>query len=140
MLGLSPEDSRALIKFVKRMLYFLPARVSLGYIFNVGSFLGIALLAQIVSGLLLLINYNSLIAFERIIFIMREVNYGWFFKLFHRNNASFIFVLLYLHLFKGLIYFSYRLTKVWTRGLVIILFIIGAGFRGYVLVGSQMRY
>lgn len=59
-------------------------------------------------------------------------------KLFHSNNASFIFLLLYLHLYKGIAYFSYRLSKVWFSGLIIMLLIMGAGFSGYVLVGSQM--
>lgn len=91
------------------------------------------------SGLYLMINYNALERYERIIFIMIEVNYGWFFKILHRNNASLIFLILYFHLYKNIMFFSYRLGKVWYRGLIMMLLIIGAGFRGYVLVGSQIR-
>jgi len=72
-------------------------------------------------------------------FITIEVNYGWFIKLFHRNNASFIFLCIYIHLYKAFIIRSWRLARVWYTGLIIIVLIIGAGFRGYVLVGSQIR-
>lgn len=61
-------------------------------------------------------------------------------KLFHRNNASFIFVLLYLHLYKNMAVYGYRLVGVWSVGLLIMLCIMGAAFTGYVLVASQIRF
>lgn len=128
-----------MISFILNIVYYLPTRVSLSYWFNLGSFLGISLVLQVLSGVFLILYYNSLERYERIIFIVMEVNYGWFMKIFHSNNASLVFALLYLHLFKNLGFFSYRLTLTWISGLIIIVLIIGAGFRGYVLVGSQIR-
>jgi ubiquinol-cytochrome c reductase cytochrome b subunit len=84
-------------------------------------------------------NYNALERFESIMFITMEVNYGWLFKLVHRNNARVIFVALYFHLFKNIMFCRYRLSKVWYSGMMMMVIIMGAGFRGYVLVGSQMR-
>jgi len=98
-----------------------------------------SLAVQIIRGLFLIINYNALERFESIIFITLEVNYGWLFKTVHRNNARVIFIALYFHLFKNIMFFRYRLRKVWHSGIVIIIMIMGAGFRGYVLVGSQIR-
>lgn len=122
------------------MFISFPCSVSLSYWYNWGSFLGIALVLQVVSGLILLLNYNRLEAYDAIIFIIAEVNYGWLFKLFHSNNARVIFLALYIHLFKNMSIYRYRLHKVWYSGLVIIVLIIGAGFTGYVLVGRQIRY
>jgi len=124
--------------FIYNGVYSIHCSSSLNYWFNLGSILGIALVFQIISGLLLLLNYNSLERYERIIFITIEVNYGWLIKLFHRNNARFIFLCLYLHLFKALSFNRWRLTYVWYSGLIIIIIIIGAAFSGYVLVGSQI--
>jgi len=96
------------------------------------------LVVQIVTGLLLLINYNAFESFERIIFIVIEVNYGWLLKVIHSNNARVIFLALYFHLYKNIMFHSYRLSRVWFSGLVMIVLIMGAGFSGYVLVGSQI--
>jgi len=70
--------------------------------------------------------------------IIIEVEYGWAFKLFHSNNASLIFLLLYLHIYKNIMIVRYRLSSVWYSGLIIMIMIIGAGFSGYVLVGAQI--
>lgn len=121
------------------MLVSLACSSSLSYWFNWGSMLGMTLVVQIITGVFLMMNYNSLEPFDSIMFITYEVNYGWLFKLVHRNNASIIFVFLYLHLYKGIMMHRYRLGKVWLSGLTIMVLIMGAGFRGYVLVGSQMR-
>lgn len=129
-----------MIVFIRSLVINLPCRRSLSYWYNLGSFLGISLVIQVVSGLFLLLNYNRLERYSRIIYIVIEVNYGWFFKIFHSNNARIIFLNLYLHLYKNIIIFSYRLHKTWNTGLLIIVLIIGAGFSGYVLVGSQISF
>lgn len=87
-----------------------------------------------------MLNYNTLERYEAIQFIIYEVNLGWLFKIVHSNNASVIFLLLYMHLYKNLSVFGYRLHNTWNRGILIILLIIGAAFSGYVLVGSQIRF
>jgi len=108
--------------------------------FNSGSFLGIALVSQVVSGLLLVLYYNTGDSYGTVVFIVIEVHGGWLVKLFHRNNARVIFLTLYLHLYKNLHYFSYRLTGTWSTGVLMMVLIIGAAFSGYVLVGSQISY
>lgn len=95
---------------------------------------------QVVRGVMLVIHYDALHRYDSIIYIMLEVNYGWFVKLFHRNNARVIFLALFFHLYKNIRMSRYRLTKVWHSGLLIIVIIIAAAFSGYVLVGSQMRF
>jgi ubiquinol-cytochrome c reductase cytochrome b subunit len=107
---------------------------------NLGSFLGMALAVQILTGVLLLLNYNTLEPFDAIQFIMLEVNLGWLLKLVHSNNARIIFVLLYLHQYKNISVFGYRLHGVWNSGVIMILLIMGAAFTGYVLVGRQIRF
>jgi ubiquinol-cytochrome c reductase cytochrome b subunit len=65
---------------------------------------------------------------------MFESNFGWLFRVFHFNGASLFFVFLYLHIFKGLFFNSYRLKFVWVRGLVVFLLVMAEAFMGYVLV------
>ena len=119
---------------------YLATRRRLSYAFNLGSFLGIAILGQVIRGLLLVLNYRTSNRFNSVMFIVNETNSGWLIKLFHSNNARVIFLALYLHLYKNMLFFRYRLTSVWNSGVVMILLLMGAGFSGYVLVGSQMRY
>ena len=123
---------------IRKTLVSLPCSVSLNYWFNLGSMLGITILIQIGSGVFLLMNYNALESYESIIFIMYEVNYGWFFKSLHRNNARFIFLCLYFHLYRNVMFHSYRLAGTWYSGMLIIVLVMGAGFSGYVLVGAQI--
>jgi len=89
---------------------------------------------------MLLLNYNSLGGYESVQFILRDVGGGWLIKLIHANNASFIFLVLYLHLFKNIFVEGYSNKRTWLRGLIILYLIIGAAFRGYVLVGAQIRH
>jgi quinol-cytochrome oxidoreductase complex cytochrome b subunit len=99
-----------------------------------------ALVAQVFRGLFLLLNYNSLEGYDRVMFITYEVGGGWFFKVFHQNNARFIFIILYLHLFKNLSVYGYRNSGAWRRGLLIMLLIMGAAFRGYVLIRRHISF
>lgn len=122
------------------MIIVLPCSITLTYLWNLGSFLGLTLMIQVISGLLLLLNYNTLESYNSIIFIVNDVEIGWLMKILHSNNASVIFLLLYLHLFKNFSVWGYRLIKTWCRGILMILLIIGAAFTGYVLVGSQIRF
>lgn len=125
---------------IYNILFCLPCHSSLNYWFNLGSFLGITLVFQVISGLLLLLGYRPTENYDSIIYLTFEISYGWFIKLFHRNNASIIFFLLYLHLYKNLMIFRYRLGNTWNSGILIIILLIGAGFTGYVLVGSQISF
>jgi len=81
-------------------------------VWNLGSFLGFIVTAQILSGTFLTFYYTTGEPFGRVVYIMMESNFGWIFRLAHFNGASLLFILLYLHLFKALFYFRYRLSRV----------------------------
>jgi ubiquinol-cytochrome c reductase cytochrome b subunit len=104
--------------------------------------LAILLICQIVTGLLLLLYYvpRELEAFTRIDYITRESTYGIFFRAFHLNCASFLFVFLYIHAARGLYYYRFRLVYVWFTGSILILVFIIVAFLGYVLPMGQMSF
>jgi ubiquinol-cytochrome c reductase cytochrome b subunit len=97
---------------------------------------------QILTGFFLTFYYSSdyLFSFCRIQYIMYEVNLGWVFRIIHFNLARLLFMVIYLHFFKGLYFFRYRLKKVWLVGILILLLIMAIAFTGYVLVWGQMRF
>lgn len=100
------------------------------------------LVFQLITGTLLAIYYSadSLLAFNRVQYIMYEVNYGWIFRIFHFNGASLFFIFLYLHFFKALFFNSYRMKLVWATGLTLFLFVMMEAFMGYVLVWAQISF
>lgn len=93
-------------------LVFLPASFTLRYMWNFGSMLGIMLISQIFTGFFLTFYYSSGDAFSSVQYVMFEVNFGWLVRIMHSNGASIFFFFIYLHIFKGLIFGSYRLVKV----------------------------
>jgi len=96
---------------------------------------------QVVTGLLLVLNYTSNEgAFDSVQYLIIERTYGYLVRILHFNGAAFIFIILYLHLFKALFYGSYRLSKVWRVGIMLLVLIMAAAFSGYVLLYSQMSY
>ena len=118
-----------------------PIASSLTYNWNVGSMLGIVLILQIVTGLLLVIAYtnDASISFQSVEYIIREIQRGWILRISHLNGASFLLVGLYYHIGRGLLYSSFRLWKVWSTGILLYLIIIGEAFLGYVLLWGQIR-
>ena len=133
---------KQLLSFVNSLVITLPRSKSLSLNWNFGRILGIILGFQLLTGTLLAIYYSadSLLAFNRVQYIMYEVNFGWVFRIFHFNGASLFFVFLYLHFFKGLFFRSYRLKPVWGSGLTIFLLVMIEAFMGYVLVWAQIRF
>nr|YP_537093.1 cytochrome b [Anisakis simplex]AAY43167.1 cytochrome b [Anisakis simplex] len=131
-----------LFAFVNSMVVSLPSSKSLTLNWNYGSMLGVILVFQILTGTFLAFYYTNdgASAFGSVQYIMYEVNFGWVFRLFHSNGASLFFIFLYLHIFKGLFFFSYRLKKVWASGLFILLLLMAEAFMGYVLVWAQMSF
>lgn len=131
-----------LFVFVKGLLVNLPSSKTLSLNWNFGRILGIILVFQLLSGTVLVFFYSpdSVLAFNSVQYIMYESNFGWLFRIFHFNGASLFFVLLYLHFFKGLFFFSYRLKFVWIRGLTLFLLLIIEAFIGYVLVWAQISF
>jgi ubiquinol-cytochrome c reductase cytochrome b subunit len=100
------------------------------------------LVFQILTGLFLTFFYTAdgSLAFSTVQYIILEVNYGWIIRIFHFNGASLFFIFLFLHFFKALFFFSYRLNFVWVSGLTIFLLIIIEAFIGYVLVWAQISF
>jgi ubiquinol-cytochrome c reductase cytochrome b subunit len=120
----------------------LPANIN--YLYNTGSLLGLILIIQILTGLLLAMHYtpHTLYAFASVEHIMRDVNYGWLLRYLHANGASFFFILVYLHIGRGLYYGSYRPPRalLWSIGVIIFFVMMATAFMGYVLPWGQMSY
>jgi ubiquinol-cytochrome c reductase cytochrome b subunit len=117
---------------------------NLNYMWNFGFMSGLALMIQIITGIVLAMHYaaNADIAFASVEHIMRDVNSGWLMRYLHANGASFFFIVVYLHIFRGLYYGSYKAPRemVWLLGLVIFLLMMATGFMGYVLPWGQMSF
>lgn len=109
------------------------------YLWGFGSFLGVVMVIQVISGVFLAFYYvRGALAWDSVIEITREVRHGWILRLLHRNMASFVFVVLYIHFFRGLIQSSFLVPFVWIRGWLIIFLTIRAAFLGYVLPWGQI--
>ena len=130
--------------FVNHHLVVYPAPRNLNYWWNFGSLAGIALVIQIVTGIILAMHYtpHADMAFDSIEHIMRDVNYGWLLRYIHANNSALFFALVYIHIFRGLYYGSYKSPReiLWWMGLVILLLMMATAFTGYVLPWGQMSY
>lgn len=120
----------------------LPSPSNLSYFWNFGSLLGLSLIVQILTGLFLAINFSAdvTISFEAVSHLRRDVRHGWLARMFHANGASMFFFFLYLHVARGVYYFSYWFRETWNLGVVIILLVMATAFLGYVLPWGQMSF
>ncbi len=122
--------------------YFAPKNFNFWYFF--GSLALLMLVVQIVTGIFLTMHYkpDAALAFASVEYIMRDVDYGWMIRYIHSTGASMFFVVVYLHMFRGLIYGSYRQPRelVWIFGVIIYLVLMGEAFMGYLLPWGQMSY
>lgn len=116
----------------------------LNYWYNVGSMLGICIMIQIISGILVSMHYSGTIelSFNTVEHIMRDVKGGWIIRYIHSNMASIYFICLYIHIGKGIYYGSYRKPreKLWIIGIIIYLISMIVAFLGYCLVYGQMSH
>lgn len=130
--------------FFKKELKDYPTPKNLNYLWNFGSLAGITLVIMILSGLFLAMNYDPSIkcAFDSVERIMREVNSGWLIRYIHMNGASMFFIVVYIHIFRGMYYGSYKEPReiLWILGVVILLLMMATAFMGYVLPWGQMSY
>jgi quinol-cytochrome oxidoreductase complex cytochrome b subunit len=121
-----------------------PTPRNLNYWWNYGSLAGIVLVIMIATGVVLAMHYtpHTGMAFDSIERIMRDVNYGWLIRYVHMNGASAFFIVVYIHLFRGLYYGSYKAPRelLWIIGVVIVLTMMATAFMGYVLVWGQMSF
>jgi len=131
-----------LIKILNSAVVDLPAPANLRVNWNYGSLLGLVLVIQLVTGIVLAMRFSghSSLSFDSVILIYQDANYGWFIRLIHSTGARFFFVFLYLHIGRGLYYGSYVYPELWNIGVVIYLILIGTAFLGYVLPWGQISY
>ncbi|PPR28110.1 MAG: cytochrome b [Alphaproteobacteria bacterium MarineAlpha9_Bin1] len=129
---------------IKHSLVDYPTPRNLNYWWNFGSLAGFFLVLQIITGVVLAMHYNPSAegAFASIEHIMRNVNYGWLIRYAHMNGASFFFIVVYIHIFRGLYYGSYKSPRelLWWFGLIILLLMMATAFMGYVLPWGQMSF
>jgi len=122
--------------------YVAPKNFNIWYTFGVLS--AFVLVLQIVTGIVLTMNYkpDAARAFESVEYIMRDVEWGWLIRYMHSTGASMFFVVVYLHMFRGLMYGSYRKPRelTWIFGCLIYLMLMGEAFFGYLLPWGQMSY
>jgi len=122
--------------------YYAPKNFNFWYIF--GSLALVVLVIQIVTGIFLVMHYkpDAALAFASVEYIMRDVPWGWLIRYMHSTGASAFFVVVYLHMFRGLLYGSYRKPRelVWIFGCAIFLCLMAEAFMGYLLPWGQMSY
>nr|YP_010393145.1 cytochrome b [Neoteredo reynei]UPX89271.1 cytochrome b [Neoteredo reynei] len=131
-----------MIKVVSGSIYDLPVPANLSYLWNYGSLLGCCLILQITTGIFLAMHYTPhvLEAFNSVVAIGRDVKNGWLIRSFHANGASFFFLMIYIHIARGLYYHSFYLRKTWIVGVHMFLLLMLVAFTGYVLPWGQMSY
>ena len=121
-----------------------PAPKNLSYWWNFGSLAGIMLVVMIATGIVLAMHYTPQagLAFDSVERIMRDVNYGWLIRYLHMNGASMFFIVVYIHIFRGLYYGSFKPPRelLWIIGVVILLLMMATAFMGYVLPWGQMSF
>lgn len=132
-----------ILSFFKHLEHYQTPK-NLNYLWNLGSIAGVALVIQIVTGIILAMHYTPHVdhAFNSVENIMRNVNYGWLLRYMHAVGASMFFVAVYLHIMRGLFYGSYKEPRelLWIIGLVIFVAMMATAFMGYVLPWGQMSY
>ena len=121
-----------------------PTPKNLNYWWTFGAILAVCLATQIVTGIILAMHYvpNATLAFDSVEHIMRDVNYGWLIQLIHANGASMMFLAVYIHMFRGLYYGSYKAPRevLWLLGMIIYFLMMATAFFGYVLPWGQMSF
>jgi ubiquinol-cytochrome c reductase cytochrome b/c1 subunit len=121
-----------------------PTPRNLNYWWTFGGILSFMLGVQILTGVVLAMHYtpNVDLAFKSVEMIMRDVNYGWLLRYVHASGASMFFLAVYIHMFRGIYYGSYKAPRevLWILGVIIYLLMMATGFMGYVLVWGQMSF
>ena len=130
--------------YLHHEMHEYPTPKNLNYWWNFGSLAGIVLVVMIVTGIVLAMHYtpHASLAFDSVERIMRDVNYGWLVRYIHMNGASMFFIVVYIHIFRGLYYGSYKAPRelLWMLGVVILLLMMATAFMGYVLPWGQMSF
>nr|YP_010963547.1 cytochrome b [Antialcidas trifoliaceus]WKZ08030.1 cytochrome b [Antialcidas trifoliaceus] len=138
----SMMKSSKIISILANSLVYLPTPMNLSNWWNFGSILGMCLMIQLISGIMLSMHYTANIemAFNSVSHIMRDVNYGWLIRTIHANGASLFFMCMFMHIGRGMYYSSYKMFNTWASGVLILLLTMAAAFLGYVLPWGQMSF
>ena len=138
------ESRLPVIGLVHSSFVAFPNPRNLNYWWTFGGILSFMLAAQIVTGIVLVMHYTpqSSLAFASIEHIMRDVNYGWLLRYAHANGASMFFFAMYIHMFRGMYYGSYKSPRevLWLLGFIIYFLAVATAFMGYVLPWGQMSF
>ena len=130
--------------FINDSLVVYPTPKNLNYWWNMGSLAGVMLVLQIVTGIILAMHYtpHADLAFASTEHIMRDVNYGWMMRYMHANGGSMFFIVVYIHIFRGMYYGSYKAPRelLWWLGIIIFILMMATAFMGYVLPWGQMSF
>ncbi len=138
------DDRMPIFTLMHHELVDYPTPKNFNYWWNFGSLAGIVLVIMIVTGIFLAMSYTPHVdyAFESVERIVRDVNYGWLLRYLHMNGGSIFFIVVYIHLFRGLYYGSYKAPRelLWILGVLIIIVMMATAFMGYVLPWGQMSF
>ncbi len=138
------EKRLPIISLMHSSFVSYPTPRNLNYFWTFGAILSAMLGWQILTGVVLAMHYaaNTGVAFSSVEHIMRDVNYGWLLRYGHANGASFFFIAVYIHIFRGLYYGSYKEPRevLWILGMIIFLLMMATAFMGYVLPWGQMSF
>ena len=138
------ETRLPIIGLVHSSFIVFPNPRNLNYFWTFGGILAFMLVAQIATGVALAMHYTPhvTLAFASVEGIMRDVNGGWMLRYLHANGASMFFIAVYIHIFRGLYYGSYKAPRevLWILGMIIFLLMMATGFMGYVLPWGQMSF
>nr|ACR81402.1 cytochrome b [Cinnyris jugularis]ACR81405.1 cytochrome b [Cinnyris jugularis] len=141
-MALNLRKNHRILKVINDALIDLPTPSNISVWWNFGSLLGICLVTQIVTGLLLAMHYtaDTSLAFSSVAHMCRNVQFGWLIRNLHANGASFFFICVYLHIGRGLYYGSYLYKETWNIGVILLLILMATAFVGYVLPWGQMSF
>ena len=138
------DDRLPIFTYMDHEYQQFPMPRNLNYFWNFGALASIVLVVMVVTGIMLAMQYTPHVdhAFESLERIRRDVNYGWLLRYVHANGAAFFFIVVYIHIFRGLYYGSYKAPRelLWILGLVIFLLMMATAFMGYVLPWGQMSF
>ena len=133
-----------IFSYLEKEYHTFPTPRNFNYFWNFGAIATVMLVLMIATGVILATNYtpNADMAFNSVERIMRDVPSGWLMRYMHMNGASFFFMAVYIHIFRGLYYGSYKAPRelLWMLGVVILLLMMATAFMGYVLPWGQMSF
>jgi ubiquinol-cytochrome c reductase cytochrome b subunit len=133
-----------IFSYIEKEYHTFPTPRNFNYFWNFGAIATVMLVLMIATGVVLATNYtpHTTMAFDSVERIMRDVPSGWLMRYMHMNGASFFFIAVYIHIFRGMYYGSYKAPRelLWILGVIIFLLMMATAFMGYVLPWGQMSF